>query len=81
MPGVPLFNARIEDLVHADAIEAECLACGHKSHVAVGKIKAKLPDWYRVLDLPRVLRCDSCGKIGRSIVTARQALGYDKINE
>lgn len=75
MPGVPLFNARVQDLVHADAIEAECLECGHKSHVAGGKIKAKVPDWYRVLDLPRVLRC------GRSIVTARQALGYDKIKE
>ena len=81
MPSVPLFNAQVEDLLHADAIEAECLECGHKSHVPVGKIKAKVPDWYRVLDLPRVLRCDGCGNIGRSIVTARHALGYDQIKE
>lgn len=81
MPGVPLFNARVEDLTHAEAIEAECLECGHRSSVPVSKVRTKVPDWYRVLDLPRVLRCDSCGKTGRSIVSARQALGYDQIKE
>lgn len=77
MPGVPLFNARVEDLTHAEAIEAECLECGHRSSVPVSKVKERCRIG-TVLDLPRVLRCDSCGKIGRSIVSARQALGYDQ---
>lgn len=79
MPGVPLFNAKVEDLTHSDAVEVECLACGHESRVQVSELKAKIPDWYRVLDLPRVLRCDHCGTAGRAHVNAREALGYSDV--
>ena len=81
MPPVPLFNARVDDLQHAETIDVECLACGHQSHVQVSEVRAKIPDWYRVLDLPRVLRCDHCGAVGRSHINARQALGYENIKQ
>ncbi len=48
----PLYAARLEDLIYGDPIDAECLECGHKSEVLVRSIRVKLPDWFRVLDLP-----------------------------
>ena len=79
MPPVPLFNARVDDLAHAETIDVECLGCGHRSQVQVSELKSKIPDWYRVLDLPRVLRCDHCGEVGRAHVNARKALGYGSV--
>jgi len=76
MPGVPLYNARIDDLQFADTISVECLECRRQSHVQISELKARLPEWYRVMDLPRILKCENCGTAGRAVVNARQALGY-----
>ena len=73
-----LYAARVEDLTFAPTISVECLECGHKSEVAVGVIRAKLPSWEKVLDLPHALRCANCGAKGRAIVNARCALGYEQ---
>jgi uncharacterized Zn finger protein len=80
MSTIPLFNARIEHLTHAEMIEVECLECGHQGEVSVIEIRSKIPAWFRVLDVPRVLRCDQCGAAGRASINARSALGYDKLN-
>jgi hypothetical protein len=55
------------------------LACEHRAEVAVATIAARAPGWFRVLDLPRMLRCANCGVKGRAVVNARRALGYDRI--
>jgi hypothetical protein len=58
-------------------VTATC-TCGHRSAVAVAVIKAKLPGWYRVSDLGRVLRCRRCNYKGDAVVDARVALGFGR---
>jgi hypothetical protein len=78
---VPLYAARVEDLTHGLTIAVSC-TCGHKAEVPVATIAAKLPGWYRVTELSRVLRCRACRAIGNGTETGdvrvdpRQALGY-----
>ncbi len=74
-----LHAACVEHLTFAPTVSIECLACQHKAEVAVAAITAKTPGWFRVLDLPRMLRCTNCGAKGRAISDARRALGYDKL--
>ncbi len=54
---VPLYAARVENLLFAPMVEVECLECGHKAELAVADIKAKLPEWERVLDIHCSVRC------------------------
>lgn len=75
---VPLFAARVENLIHAPTVTATCEQCRHVAEVSVTFIKARLPDWYRVSDIYRVMRCRECDAKGTVIVDARKALGYDK---
>jgi hypothetical protein len=76
-----LYAARIEDLTHAQTVSVSAHA-PHKAEIPVTTIAAKLPGWYRVSELSRVLRCRVCRAIGNGTETggvrvdARQALGY-----
>lgn len=72
-----LWSARVEHLLNHDTVSLECLECGHKSEVSVEAIRAKLPDWYRVKEIWRVMKCANCGQRGRGLVDARRALGHD----
>jgi hypothetical protein len=78
---VPLYAARVEDLTHAPTVSVSC-TCGHKAEIPVETIAAKLPGWYRVSELSRVLRCRACRAIGNGTETGdvrvdpRRALGY-----
>jgi hypothetical protein len=78
---VPLYAARVEDLTHAETVSVSC-TCGHKAEIPVVTIAAKLPDWYRVSELSRVMRCRACRAIGDGTETGnvrvdpRRALGY-----
>jgi hypothetical protein len=78
---VPLFAARVEHLVHARSVSATCGKCGHVSEVPVTLIKDRLPDWFRIGDLSRVMRCAECDEKGNVIVDARRALGYARMGE
>ncbi len=76
-----MYAARVEDLTHAATIAVSC-TCGHKAEIPVATAAAKLPGWYRVSELGRVLRCRVCRAIGNGTETGdvrvdpRQALGY-----
>ncbi len=74
--GEALWAARVDDLQSAPTVGVECLECGHKSEVAVVALAAKLPGWYRVTEIWRVVRCEKCGAKGRASIDARRALGY-----
>jgi hypothetical protein len=76
---VPLYAARIEHLTHARSIAATCQRCGHVSDVPVSLIRDRLPDWFRLSDVPRVLRCVNCDTKGEATIDARHALGHDKL--
>jgi hypothetical protein len=79
MTSPALYAACVEHLTFAPTVIIECLACEHRAEVAVAASAAKAPGWFRVLDLPRILRCENCGKKGRAIIDARLALGHDKL--
>jgi hypothetical protein len=72
---------RVEDLTHASTISVSC-TCGHKAEIPVATIAAKLPGWYRVSELSRVLRCRRYGAKGNGKETGdvrvdpRRAVGY-----
>jgi hypothetical protein len=74
----PLYAARIEDLKHYPTISIECADCWRRTEMPVSFIRERMPAWERVLDIPRVLRCDGCGSKGRAVVDARRALGYER---
>ncbi len=76
MSMAPLYAALVENLLFAPTVDIECLECDHKAEVAPEVIRAKLPAWEKVLDIPHLVRCANCGAKGRAIVDARRALGY-----
>jgi hypothetical protein len=78
---VPLFVARVEHLKHAPTVSATCERCGHVAEVPVTLIKDRLPDWYRIGDLGRVMRCAESEEKGNVVVDARRALGYTATRE
>ena len=43
-------------MTYVDTIRVECIKCDHKADVAVSTVRATLPDDFKVLDLPQVLR-------------------------
>jgi hypothetical protein len=77
----PLYAARVEDLAPAATVAVSC-TCGHRAEVPVATIVAKLPGWYRVMELSRVMRCRACKAKGNGTdggdvrVDARRALGF-----
>jgi hypothetical protein len=78
---VPLYAARVEELTHAATVSVSC-TCGHKAEIPVATITAKLPGFYHVSDISRVLRCRRCSargdctETGDVRVNPREALGY-----
>ena len=72
---VPLYAARVENLVHADMVRVLC-TCGHKGTVSVAAIKALLPGYEPVGAIKRVMRCHRCNTKGDVEVDCRAALGY-----
>lgn len=71
-----LYAARVEDLVHWPTVTIECTDCRRRTEVPVEEIKARVPAWQRVLNIPIVLRCENCGAKGRAVIDARKELGY-----
>ena len=73
-----LYSARIEDLVHWPTVKIECIECRRSTEMPVEEIRARLPSWQRVLNIPIMLRCENCGSKGRAVIDARRALGYER---
>jgi transcription elongation factor Elf1 len=73
---VPLYSARLSDLVHAETITATCPSCGHSAEVPVETIWKLLPQWFKILDLGGKLKCSACGSRPVEVHT-RAALGYE----
>jgi hypothetical protein len=74
---VPMYAARVEDLVHAPAIGVTC-SCGHISTVAVAFIVKRVGGSTPIKELHHRLRCRECDRRGDCRVDARAALGYDR---
>jgi hypothetical protein len=71
--------ARVENLQFAPTVDVERLKCGHKSELAVEAVAKKLPEWYRALDIYRVVRCEMCGARGTrsSMRAGRSGMSID----
>jgi DNA-directed RNA polymerase subunit RPC12/RpoP len=67
----PRYALRLRDLRHWHRITVTCPACGHKGPVAATALGHGQPDYTRLIDLERRLRCRSCGNRGdnRILVT------------
>jgi hypothetical protein len=76
---VPLYAARVEHLTHARSVSAKCGRCGHVADVPVSLIRDRLPDWFHLSDVDRVMRCVNCDMKGECTIDARHALGHDKL--
>jgi hypothetical protein len=74
---VPLYAARLSDLVHASEVTVTC-RCGHVATVSVESLWKRLPMWTKLADLPGRLRCRGCDARGSVEVDARGALGYNQ---
>ncbi len=71
---VPLYAAKIGDLGPDDLIRVEC-ACGHLEHLSAAMMAtAGVPDYTKVLDLQRRLKCSSCRWKGRADVSIQWAV-------
>jgi hypothetical protein len=72
----PLYDARIEDLGPDDRVLVEC-ACGHVEQLTAAMLTtAGVPQYGKVLDLQRRLKCQECRWKGRAIVSIKWASGY-----
>ena len=75
---VPLYAARVEDLIHAPAIAVTC-SCGHLATVPVAFIAKRVSGDCMIKNLHHHLRCRECDRRGQCEVDARAALGYDRV--
>jgi DNA-directed RNA polymerase subunit RPC12/RpoP len=57
----PRYAIRLGELRHWHVITVSCPACGHKGRLDATTLGRGRPDYTRLLDLERKLRCRSCG--------------------
>ena len=62
----PRYEFRLEDLRVFHLVVASCRACGHKAIIANGALQEGRPNYTRLLDLERQLRCQKCGARGQA---------------
>jgi hypothetical protein len=69
---VPLYAARIEDLVPTDFVKVDCAACSHTALLTPASLaRLGLEPRQRVLDLKDRVRCRGCGVRGRAVVSIK----------
>jgi hypothetical protein len=69
---LPLYAARIEDLVPGDLVKVDCAACHHVALLAPEfLLRRGLSPQTKVLDLKDRLRCRGCGRKGRAVVSIK----------
>jgi hypothetical protein len=73
---VPMYSARVADLIHHDKVMARCEACGHEAEVRVEAIWKKFPGFTRLQDVR--LWCTRCGERRGVELDASRALGNDR---
>lgn len=57
----PRYAIRLGDLRHWHVITVSCPACGHKGRLDATTLGRGRPDYIKLMDLERKLRCRSCG--------------------
>ena len=57
----PRYAIRLADLRHWHVITVSWPACGHKGRLEAMALGRGQPDYTRLMDLERRLRCRSCG--------------------
>jgi DNA-directed RNA polymerase subunit RPC12/RpoP len=57
----PRYAIRLRDLRHWHVVTVSCPACGHKGRLDATALGRGQPDYTRLMDLERRLRCRSCG--------------------
>lgn len=59
----PRYMLRIEDLTVEDALEVECLVCGHRFPATPFRLRERFPPHMRILEVAKDFRC-ACGATG-----------------
>jgi DNA-directed RNA polymerase subunit RPC12/RpoP len=62
----PRYDFRLEDLRVFHLVVASCGACGHKAIMANSALQQGRPNYTRLMDLERRLRCQKCGARGKA---------------
>jgi DNA-directed RNA polymerase subunit RPC12/RpoP len=62
----PRYDFRLEDLRLFHLVLASCRACGHKAILANSALQQGRPNYRRLADLERQLRCQKCGARGKA---------------
>jgi DNA-directed RNA polymerase subunit RPC12/RpoP len=57
----PRYAIRVGDLRHWHVITVSCPTCGHKGRLDAASLGRGQPDYTRLMDLERKLRCRGCG--------------------
>jgi hypothetical protein len=74
----PLYRATVANLNANGHVRVSCGRCSHVAEVACATLQAKLPAWFRIVDLSTVMKCTACEMKGRCSITALDALGYEE---
>jgi hypothetical protein len=62
------YALRLGDLRNWHLLTAVCSACRHRRQVRLWRLKARHPDYVRLVDVERRLRCMRCGHRGDNTV-------------
>jgi hypothetical protein len=62
----PRYDFRLEDLRVFHLVLGSCRACGHKAIIANAALQQGRPNYTRLADLERHLRCRKCGARGKA---------------
>jgi hypothetical protein len=67
----PRYAFRLEDLRAWHLVEASCAKCRHRAVIPHQLLTHGRPNYTRLYDLERKLRCQRCGARGRSSLAVR----------
>ena len=76
MVTMPLYAARVEDLIADRLISTRCHACDHLANIPSAAIKARLSPHEFIKNIPGKFRCQQCGTKGNVTLIVGHALGY-----
>lgn len=58
------FNIRLSDLTAADVLRVRCPSCSHVAAVAPHQLLARYPDFMKIVELEKRMRCMHCAHRG-----------------
>ena len=70
----PRYAVRLEDIKDGHCFRGRCLACAHEKIVTPDTLRGSFPEYTRIIEIEKKLKCEACGNGTGNILTVGQLI-------